>query len=221
MHSRVSARRSPASGKLGLVLRPDKPENQFASLDIGRRFRIRAPHVPAAGDGRIELVMSRGAFGSGEHETTASCLELLETLDGIADAEVLDLGSGTGVLALAALCLGATRATCVDVSAEAVAVARENGRLNGLDARLDHVLGTLEAVGERDFDLILANLYGDLLIDLAADVVARARPGARILLSGMLWEYNFEARRSFTRLGCRELSNRMLTEFSTALLVAP
>jgi ribosomal protein L11 methyltransferase len=72
-------------------------------------------------------------------------------------------------------------------------------------------------VKEDHFDLVLANLYGDLLLDLAEGLVARTRQGGTILLSGMLWEYNFVVRERFQRLGCELLENHMLEEFSTAL----
>jgi len=81
-----------------------------------------------------------------------------------------------------------------------------------------HIVGTLADVSEHNFDLILANLYGDLLLQLAEELAARARSGALLLLSGMLWEYNFEVRRTFERFGCSEIENHMLPEFSTALL---
>jgi ribosomal protein L11 methyltransferase len=189
----------------------------YAPMKIGQRFRIVQPETPPADDGRIDLIISRGAFGSGEHETTADCLKVLAELPQVQDARVLDLGSGTGVLAIAALKLGAAAAVCVDINPDAVATARRNGLLNGLDERLRHVTGVLSDIVET-FDLVLANIYGDLLIDLAADLVHRARPDAVLLLSGMLWEYNFEVRQTYERLGCEVLQNRMLEEFSSVLL---
>lgn len=200
----------------------ESARDAFEAFAIGRRFRIAPPGVePRSGDDRIHLILSRGAFGSGEHETTASCIEVLEELPEVAGARVLDLGSGTGLLSLVALALGARSATCVDIDARAVETARRNGQLNAMQDRLEHVVGTLEDVGEERYDLVLANLYGDLLLDLAEGLVARTRSGGRILLSGMLWEYNFPVRDRFQRLGCQALQNRMLEEFSTTLLKRP
>lgn len=190
----------------------------YSPFEIGTRFRIVPPGTPAAADGRIDLVMARGAFGSGEHETTASCLETLETLPEVAGASVLDLGSGTGILTIAALKLGAAHALCIDIDPEAVASARRNGDLNGVGDRAAHVAGTLGDAPLGAFDLVLANIYGDLLLDLAADLAARPRPGGRLLLSGMLWGYNYEVRQAFENLGCTVVRNRMLEEFSTVLL---
>jgi len=189
----------------------------YAPFAIGERFRLVPPGTAADND-RIDLVMARGAFGSGEHETTASCLELLETRPEVAGARLLDLGSGTGILAIAALKLGAAAALCVDIAPEAVHSARHNCGLNGIGSAISHRCGTLAAVPETGFDLVLANIYGDILLDIAADLVDRARPGALLLLSGMLWEYNFDVRQRYQTLGCTLLKNRFLEEFSTLLL---
>jgi len=190
----------------------------YQPFAIGERFRLVPPGTQPADDGRLDLIMERGAFGSGEHETTGSCLEILETRPEVQGARLLDLGSGTGILAIAALKLGATSALCVDIAAEAVDSARRNGVLNGVDSAIEHRCGTLAAVDETGFDLVLANIYGDILLDIAEGLVARARPGALLLLSGMLWEYNFDVRRRYTQFGCTQLKNRLLDEFSTVLL---
>jgi ribosomal protein L11 methyltransferase len=191
----------------------------YQPLLIGEHIRIVPPGTVVAAPGRLDIVMARGAFGSGEHETTASCLDLLATLPRMRNARVLDVGSGTGILAIAALLLGAGSACCVDICPQAVESARHNCELNSLDDRVNHLAGTLGDIDETSFDLILANIYGDILLDIAPAIVARARSGANILLSGILWEYNFDVRQAFERRGCRVLKNRLLEEFSTVLLV--
>jgi len=191
----------------------------YQPFAIGSRFRIVPPDTPPATNGRIDLVIAKGAFGSGEHETTASCLEALEELPEVDGASVLDLGSGTGILALAALKLGASRALCIDISPDAVKTCRRNGELNGLAGRLRHHTGSLDSLpAQETFDLVLANIYGDLLVDLADDLVARVAPGGLMLLSGMLWEYNYEVRKLYEERDCAVVKNRMLEEFSTVLL---
>ena len=190
----------------------------YQAFNTGSKFRITpSGHTPST-DGRIDLLMQRGAFGSGEHETTESCLEIMESLDPITGARVLDLGSGTGILAIAALKLGATHAVCVDIEAKAVETAQLNFRLNELDDQVTHMTGTLDAVLDKNFDLILANIYGDILLGLADQLTARLKPGGTLLLSGILWEYNFDVRQAYERRGCEVVRNRMLDEFSTILL---
>jgi ribosomal protein L11 methyltransferase len=194
---------------------------EFTPFEVGGRFRISPPGTPACGDDRVELVMAPGAFGSGEHETTASCLEILATLPNLAEARVLDLGSGTGILAMAALKLGARSALCVDLDPVAVSTCRLNCKGNGLDGRVEHLCGTLEQAPADRFDLILANLHGDILLRVAEGLVARAGPGATLLLSGILYEDDFQVRRCYEQLGCTVVRHRMLEEFTTLLLSRP
>jgi ribosomal protein L11 methyltransferase len=194
---------------------------QFTSFPLGKHFTIVPEYdVTSAGE-RTNLIMAAGAFGSGEHETSASCVEELEKLPDLQHARVLDLGSGTGILAIAALRLGAESALCVDIEAKAVQTCARNCELNQVQDRVRHCCGTLEDAGCETFDLIVANIYGDILIDIADTLIQRARPGATLLLSGILYEYNFDVRQRYERLGCTVLKNRMLDEFSTVLLQAP
>lgn len=190
----------------------------YQAFTIGTRFRITPPDLPASTDDFTDLVMQRGAFGSGEHETTESCLKILERRPEISGARILDLGSGTGILAIAALKLGALHAVCVDIEEDAVQSARINCKLNRIDQQVTHITGTLEAVTANNFDFILANIYGDILLDLSEALTAKLKPGGSLLLSGILWEYNFDIRQAYERMGCKVLANHMLEEFSTILL---
>ena len=189
----------------------------YKPFAIGTKFRI-APVDCSPSPDRIDLVMQRGAFGSGEHQTTRSCLELMENMTGLEAARVLDLGSGTGILAIAALKLGANHAVCVDIEAQAVETARANCALNHLERRTTHIIGTLAEVYKTGFDVILANIYGDILIDLAGPLSGKLKQGGALLLSGILWEYNFDVRKAYEQQGCQVVKNLMLEEFSTVLM---
>ena len=190
----------------------------YQAFNIGSKLRITPPRQPTATEGRIDLVMQRGAFGSGEHETTVSCLEALESFAEISGTRILDLGSGTGILAIAALKLGAAHAVCVDIESKAVETAQVNVELNSLDDQVTHITGTLDAVTETGFDLILANIYGDILLELAESLSDKLKQGGTLLLSGILWEYNFDVRQAYGRQGCEVVRNRLLDEFSTILM---
>lgn len=192
--------------------------SDYTPFTLGNRFSILPSPESSCEADRIPLVMARGAFGSGEHETTASCLEILETLPEVVGSDVLDFGSGTGILALAALKLGARHALCIDIAPEAVATAEANAAANDLAAATTHLCGSIDALDTSTYSLVLANIYGDLLLKFAPDLVARTRPGGLLLLSGILWEYNFDVRQRFCQLGCDVVSNRLLDEFSTVLL---
>lgn len=189
----------------------------YAPIAIGEHFRIVPPGTTALTE-RLDLVMQRGAFGSGEHETTASCLELLAELPAVSGARLLDLGSGTGILAIAALRLGAATAVCVDTSAQAVDNCRHNCALNGFEDRVIQVNGSLADLEQTGFDLVLANIYGDLLLQFAAELGRRVRPGGWLILSGILWEDNHAVRQAYLDAGCRILRNLMLAEYSSLLL---
>lgn len=188
----------------------------YQPFNIGQQFRIVAPGTVPLAD-RIDIVMARGAFGSGEHETTANCIDIMETLD-LAGLTFLDLGSGTGILSLAALKLGAARGLCVDIEAAAVESAQLNCDLNGIGSEIKHRCGTLKLVTESGFDLLLANIYGDILLALCAELVAKVKPGGTLLLSGILWEYNYDVQNKFEQAGCKVVKNKLLEEFSTVLL---
>lgn len=190
----------------------------YKPFNIGSRFRITPPETTCCEESRIDLIMQRGAFGSGEHETTESCLKAMEAMPELQGARVLDLGSGTGVLAIAALKLGASHAVCVDIEATAVETAIVNCKLNNLESQVTHIVGTLDNVAEDNFDLILANIYGDILLMLAKPLTAKLKQEGILLLSGILWEYNFDVRQAYEHQICKTLKNRMLEEFSTVLL---
>jgi len=188
----------------------------YKPFDSGQKFRIAPPDTkPVAG--RTDIIMSRGAFGSGEHETTASCIEIMETLE-LDGKSFLDLGSGTGILSIAALKLGASQGLCVDIEADAVESARHNCGLNGITDEIEHVCGTLDDVNKQIYDFVFANIYGDILLDVSSNLVAKVKPGGTLLLSGILWEYNYSVRSKYEKAGCRVVKNRMMEEFSTILL---
>jgi len=91
----------------------------YQPFNIGKRFVITPPDITPSNQERLNLVMQRGAFGSGEHETTQSCIEILETLPLEQNLKILDLGSGTAILTIAARLLNPTgRAWCVDIDAD-------------------------------------------------------------------------------------------------------
>ena len=168
--------------------------------------------------GPFDLLLERGAFGGGNHPTTASCLALLAELAPLAGLRLLDLGSGTGILAIAALKLGAAHALCVDVNPDAIASSRRNGAANGVAERLTHRCGMADDLIGEQFDLIVANIGGELLLDQAATIAPLARPKARLLLSGLLRDYASELAAAYAACGCRLVEQRFPADFCTLLL---
>ncbi len=127
------------------------------------------------------------AFGSGTHPTTSLCLQWLDTLAGegtLRDAQVLDFGCGSGILALAALKLGAARAVGVDNDPQALLATRDNAERNGVSVRLD-VFGPVDEPA-RTYPVVVANILASALDALADTLAARVATGGRIALSGIL-----------------------------------
>lgn len=122
------------------------------------------------------------AFGTGTHPTTALCLETLEGLD-LDGRSVLDFGCGSGILAIAALKLGASSAVGVDLDPQALLATRANALQNGVDAALA-TLGAEAAL--RPADCVVANILKETLIEAAPRLTAACRPGGDLLLSGVL-----------------------------------
>ncbi len=143
------------------------------------------------------------AFGTGGHETTRLCLEMVETVmaegGGWCEPSLLDLGTGSGILAMAACLLGAGRVLALDIDPDAVEVARENMALNDLAGRIECGTEPLESLAE-GFDIILANILAEELVRLAPHLVERLNPGGALILSGILAEKESLVRRGFAPL---------------------
>ena len=132
----------------------------------------------------ITIMPSMG-FGTGHHATTRLCLAALQTiaLDG---RTVLDVGTGSGILAIAAARLGAARALGIDNDADAIQSARENLALNGGIAGVDFEVRDLTTSPLPSSDVVTANLTGALLARASQAIAAAARPGGLVILSGLL-----------------------------------
>lgn len=165
----------------------------FPPQPIGRRFLIRGTHdADAAMPGRIALTIDAGlAFGSGEHATTQGCLMALERLPR-PRGMMADIGTGSGVLALAAAALWHVRAVGVEIEPWAARVAGENARLN----RLQHLVTMVHGDGwhapairrHAPYGLVTANILARPLCAMAADLALALAPGGHAVLSGLLVE---------------------------------
>lgn len=135
------------------------------------------------------------AFGTGDHATTATCLRLLvdisETRRG-RSWEMLDLGTGTGILAIAARVLGARRVEAIDFDASAVRIANENARLNGVRNVRARKLDVRRWRPVRTWDMITANLTGAILIEVAARIATAMARNGHLVFSGILREQEAE-----------------------------
>lgn len=156
----------------------------FRPMRFGRRLWV-CPGGQAAPDaGAVVLELDPGlAFGTGTHPTTAMCLDWLDGAE-LRGLSVLDYGCGSGILALAALALGAARATAVDIDPQALFATRENAARNRLEAAL--TVMPADALGPAGFDLVCANILAGPLVELAPRLAGFTRAGGQVLLAGML-----------------------------------
>jgi ribosomal protein L11 methyltransferase len=160
-------------------------KKSFKPVDVGTRFLILPPWEHPSGN-RIPLVIEPGmAFGTGHHETTRSCLVLMEKFAASVKKErFLDIGTGTGLLAIAARILGFKQVVGVDTDPLAIEASRKNIMLNhrdGIELReggIDCATGT--------YDMIAANLISGTLVELAGEIASRLAPAGIVIMSGIL-----------------------------------
>jgi len=156
------------------------------------------PEVPP-GTMILELEPGR-AFGTGLHASTALVSEVLDDARaGLAGCEVLDMGTGSGILAFVALLHGASRVVAMDVDPDVIEVVQENAARNGFESRIDASVGTVEMV-TRTFPWVLANIEARVLKPLAGELVRVLAPRGTLVLSGILESEHDEMVRIYTSL---------------------
>ncbi len=166
----------------------DEYKKYFHPFELCDGVVVRPPwEAYAAKAGERVLTLEPGrAFGTGLHETTSLVAEVLSSYrEELRGRCVLDVGTGSGILALLALVLGAERARAIDVDPDAVRVAQENAAANGRSARLVADTAELGAIADR-YPVIVANIEASVLMELAPLLAARAEGGALVVLSGLL-----------------------------------
>jgi ribosomal protein L11 methyltransferase len=162
-------------------------QQSFPAREVGRRLLLLPPWIePPADSDRSTVIIEPGrAFGTGHHGTTEGCLVLLEeALAATPNAPTLDIGTGTGILAVAALKLGAPSVLAIDVDPDAVSATQVNAGRNGC-AGLTVRLAEPEEVAGR-FPLVLANLLTHTHLTLASQYARLVAPGGSLVLGGML-----------------------------------
>jgi ribosomal protein L11 methyltransferase len=180
----------------------DARKAQYATQRIGRVVVIPSWLDEAPRDGEVAIRMDPGmAFGTGLHPTTRGCLELLQA-HGPMPSRVLDVGCGSGILAIAALRLGAERADACDTDPLAVEATLANATANGLAERIHVRGGTLPAIpADEPYPLVLANLVAAVLVELAAPLAAHTAPRGTLLASGIIEGRAAEVRDAFSAAG--------------------
>lgn len=170
--------------------------DDFQPMRFGQRLWVVPSWHSAPEPDAVNMLLDPGlAFGTGTHPTTALCLEWLDGQQ-LTDCEVVDFGCGSGILAIAALLLGAKHATCTDIDPQALEATADNAGRNQIDASR-YSLHLPEAMPQQQYDCVLANILAGPLVQLAPQLTALCRPGGRLVLSGILAEQAEEVRQAY------------------------
>jgi ribosomal protein L11 methyltransferase len=188
-------------------------EQSLEPLLIGDAFVV-APDarlIPAGTQRHALVVPQEQAFGTGSHETTSLCIELLESM-ALTGKRGLDVGAGSGILALAMLRLGAAKVIAFDNDVDAYGALRDNRARNGVDAaRMPLFIGGVESLRGGRFDVVTMNIIPEVILPLLGDVVARV--AGRLILSGILIDRAPEVIAACAARGLRLVEERKKSEW--------
>lgn len=159
--------------------------DRFEAMQFGNRLWICPSWKPIPDTDAVNVILDPGlAFGTGTHPTTALCLQWLDAID-LQGKTVIDFGCGSGILAIAALKLGASKVYAVDIDPQAIIATRDNAQRNDVaDERL--VVGLPETINEVKVDVLVANILAGPLESLAEQISAHCQSHAKLALSGLL-----------------------------------
>jgi ribosomal protein L11 methyltransferase len=179
-------------------------KEHYRPVRAGRRVVVTPPWQEYdAKESDVVVVLDPGmAFGTGTHPTTRLCLTALEDELKPGDA-VFDVGTGSGILAIAAVLLGASRVDAVDIEPVSVRQAKENFERNNVADRVRIAEGSADKAGSfgGTYDLVLANIIARILVEISSDLVAAVRPGGTLVLSGIIEPKEEDVLQAFRRLG--------------------
>lgn len=177
----------------------------FTPLQMGERLWIVPSWHEPPNPNAVNLRLDPGlAFGTGTHATTALCLAWLDELAVAGDldgTQVLDVGCGSGILAIAALKLGASRATGTDIDPQALSASRDNAERNAIAEPLLQLCYPEQLEAKQQFPLVIANILAGPLVDLADEIASRVAPGGRLALSGILENQAHEVLGAYRKQG--------------------
>lgn len=195
----------------------DVPDEQWAERSQASLTSVRVGALSVAppwdiptDDTQVIIILPSMGFGTGHHASTRLCLALLQQIP-MAGLRACDVGTGSGVLAIAALRLGASEVIAVDYDIDAIVSARESAELNHVTSGLDIRQADLErdgTVAGAPFDLVIANLTGGLLIRLVDRLVAMTTPGGSLILSGITLAEGDDVTAAFGGAGCQVAERR-------------
>jgi len=192
-------------------------QRDWRAMPVGRRLWVRPSFCEPPSDDRLDIVLDPGmAFGTGQHATTRLCLEAIERIcDEAMPATMLDMGAGSGLLAIAAAALGVRDVLAVDNDAVAVEACRTNAAANGVAIRCEWG----DTPPDASFDLVVANILAGPLIDMVPGLAACT--GRRLVLSGLLQTQAEAVSRAYEAQGLKALRTEAMAEWAAIELIRP
>jgi ribosomal protein L11 methyltransferase len=196
-------------------------KRHFKPLEIGSRLLLKPSwNKRKPKTGQALVVLDPGlSFGTGHHPTTRFCLEQLANFRDAAHCQsCLDIGTGSGILAIAAAKLGFRPVVAVDFDPEAVRIAQANARTNRIGKRIRFACEDLNRwplPAKREYDLVCANLIFDLLVAQADRIVKRLKPGGVLVLAGILRSQFAGVRKEYEKRGLRLLNSKTEKEWAS------
>lgn len=160
------------------------------------------------------------SFGTGEHQTTKLVLKFVEKYIS-SGMKVLDVGSGTGVLAITSIKLGARSAVAVDNDEWCLDNGRENCELNDVAGKIDVKLGVVQDIEENDFDLILANIQKNILMEISDELRNRLSGRGILILSGLLTSDETDIKNEYEKLGLKLIDKDQMGEWIALVFKYP
>lgn len=207
----------PAAGRARLLPLADEGwadawRAHFRPLAVGRRLLVSPPWEAAAAGDRLVLVVEPGrAFGTGHHGSTATCLELIETaVERTTPSSAVDVGTGSGILAVALARLGVARVLAFDSDPDAVTAARANAARNAVDGRVRTLVADLGSAAPEPADLVVANILAAAHHAHAAQYARWVAPGGTLILGGILEAEADEVDRAMAAHGFRVRERRSI-----------
>jgi ribosomal protein L11 methyltransferase len=164
-------------------------ENSIEPILATEKILVRPSWKKVEGNnGKLVITIDpKMSFGTGHHETTRLMLQLMEKYVKPNDV-VLDLGTGTGILAIASIKLGAKQCIAVDNDEWSIENTKENVVVNNVENVIEVFFGTMETVEQKNFDVILANIQSSIILPILPQMISKIKPNGKILLSGLLKE---------------------------------
>jgi ribosomal protein L11 methyltransferase len=188
-----------------------KKEEKF--IEIGKNFVVAPPWTKTE---KTKITLTEGmSFGTGVHETTKSCIEILEELN-IKDKSVLDIGGGSGILSICAAKLGAGKAITFDIDKNSAFECKKNAELNNVN-NIYCFCGENLCVREK-YDIIMANIFAEIIISLSSEIDEHIERDGFLILSGIVYEKNYDVKSTFMEKGYVVCKNTFLEDYTSFLL---